>query len=159
MLYLQKISATNDVNGNRRAGWWVSAPDGTLIGFIDYNGRGSFTREVDDLDETAVELVWANVTPTAYRDAKAIGWRPDRLTTVAGTAIYGPDPDSWMAYDGPIPSQSDLMPAGCGVRITAKQAAARLTKGLTCAVYCYAEGRWRDGLARKGRQHWLVTRV
>lgn len=159
MLYLQKISAINDTNGNRRAGWWCSDANGTLIGFIDYNGRGSFTREVADLDETAVELVWANVAPTAYRDAKAVGWRPDRLVTVAGTAIYGPDPDSWMAYDGPIPSQCDLMPAGGGARITARAAAARLAKGLTCAVYCYAEGRGSNGLARKDRQHWLVTRV
>lgn len=159
MLYAQKISTTNDSNGNPRRGWWLSDENGTLIGFVDYGHHGSFQREIADLSESAVELVPCSVTPADYKQAAAIGWSPDRVVTIGCMPIYGADPDSWLAYDGPIPSQCDLMPAGRGVRITAKQAAARLARGLTCAVYCYAEGRGSNGLARKGRQHWLVTRI
>ena len=160
MIYAQKINAGNDVNGNPRAGWWLSDASGSLIGFVDYgSGRGDYSREVTDLGETAAELVWARVPATAWRQARQIGWRADRLATVAGTAVYGAEPDSWRAYDGPIPSQSDTLPSSGGVRITAKQAQARLDKGLTCSVHCYATGRNLDGKVITERRHWLVCRV
>jgi len=68
-VYAFGVDAGNDANGNPRRGWFIYAPDGTWLGFLDeeYWGTSILRRAFPGAVELANRVP---TTPGTYRDLK-----------------------------------------------------------------------------------------